>query len=338
MTAATWYILMATMVVVALDVSGVRRSSFLTQRVDLPVSEALAAHTSSVAQTPVRELGPTRSAAVVTGIAFGRTDAFTERDRQVFRASGLWHLVAASGQNVALVVALCVFAATGIGGGRSIALITALMLVPLYVCAVGGGASIVRAGVTCEICTVAWLAGRRVDVRHVTAVAAFVIILLWPGAWRGLGFQLSFVCVIALMLWGSRATDALEAFGLPTACAAGVSATAICTLATAPVLMATVGRAPMLGGITNLVAVPTASFVLVAALPASLLASVMPGIAHVVLVASAVGGSVIVACAEVGARIPAASTTSPIVGYGVPLAGLMFAERERIARLGMRLR
>ena len=88
---------------------------------------------------------------------FRRTEHVPPADQEAFLASGLWHLLAASGQNIALVASCCVLLARGLRAGRTTGAVLGLLAVPAYVVIVGGGASIVRAGIMGELALVAWL-------------------------------------------------------------------------------------------------------------------------------------------------------------------------------------
>ena len=163
--------------------------------VDLPVPTALDGGVERLRSVPLAAIGDPDAAAVASGVIFGRTEHVWAQDEEAFLASGLWHLLAASGQNVALVAGCCLLLARVLGAGRVAGVGLALVAIPGYVLVVGGGASIVRAGAMAELALVAWLAGRLPHVRELLLVAAATICWLWPGAHRGLGMQPSFACV-----------------------------------------------------------------------------------------------------------------------------------------------
>ena len=90
---------------------------------------------------------PGPEAALARGMVLGQDEAIAEGVREDFRQSGLAHLLAVSGQNVMLLVALALpfLAAGGVGPrARGVAL---LLLVALYVPLAGAGPSLQRAGV-----------------------------------------------------------------------------------------------------------------------------------------------------------------------------------------------
>ena len=306
--------------------------------VTVPMPTALQEPIERLRSVPLVRIDDSRAAAVASGVVFGRTDHVAPVDEQAFLDSGLWHLLAASGQNIALVAACCVLLARACGAGRTTGGVLALGAIPLYVLVVGGGASIVRAGFMGELMLVAWLAGRVADARHLLIVAAATICWTWPGAHRGLGMQLSFACVAALIAWASPATNALRERGVPTWLAAGLSATLLCSLATAPLLVLRTGGAPLTGIVANVVAVPIAACLLVLGLAGAFMSLAAPavglgGIADVAMSPAAVLASMLVRIAARAAALPAAQTGSVVVAVAVPvLVVALVLGRKRFAR------
>ena len=83
--------------------------------------------------------------AVLAGIVLGEDEGLSEDLRDDFRASGLFHLLAVSGQNVALVAGGALLAWL-VGVSRWLGELGALAAIGGYVLAVGWQPSIVRAG------------------------------------------------------------------------------------------------------------------------------------------------------------------------------------------------
>ncbi|MCW2956318.1 MAG: fold metallo-hydrolase [Thermoleophilia bacterium] len=305
--------------------------------VPLPVPEALEGPLGRLRATVVAGIDDPRAGSVASGVVFGRTEHVMAADEQAFLESGLWHLLAASGQNVALVAACSVLLARACGGSRLHGACIGIAAVPMYVLVVGGGASIVRAGIMGELALLAWLVGRIGDVWQFLLVAASLICWFAPGAHRSLGMQLSFACVIALITWASPLTAAIRARGVPAWLAGGVAVTLLCSVSTAPILALRTGAAPLTGIVANLLAVPLAGCILVVGLAASLLVAAgdvvgvtQPG----ALAMRAVGllASVLLDIAHRAAGLPAAQTTSRVLSVGVPLAALVWWLGRRRAR------
>ena len=265
---------------------------------------------------PLVSIDDPAASAIASGVIFGRTEHVTAVDEAAFLDSGLWHLLAASGQNIALVAGGCLVLARVLGRGRVAGAVLALLAIPSYVLVVGGGASIVRAGLMGELVLVAWLAGRLPDARHLIVVAAAAITWLWPGAHRGLGMQLSFACVAALAWLAVSWTRWLHERGVPMWLAGAVSASVICSAATAPILVLRTGAAPVSGIAANILAVPLAGLLLVVGLVGSLLAAAagaagLPGVAPALLQPAGLLAGILGSIARRAADWPAAQTSFP---------------------------
>ena len=221
-------------------------------------------HDSALARLGAgRDPSPRR--ALVAGVTLGDTSGMPLADRESFRASGLYHLVAVSGQNVALVVifALACLAVMGVIGAP--ARVAAIALTLVYVLVTGAGPSIVRAGVAGGLVSVAWLASRPVARWHLVACGAVVVLALNPLDLFNPGFQLSFAAVCAIFLVAPRLTGLLGQ-------AAAVSVA--CTLVTTPIAWWHFGRLAPLSVPANLLALPAVAPLLVSGLTAIVLGSV----------------------------------------------------------------
>ena len=161
---------------------------------------------------------PPPEAALARGMVLGQDEAIAEGVRDDFRASGLAHLLAVSGQNVMLLVALALplLAVAGLGPrGRGVAL---LGLVVLYVPLAGSGPSLQRAGVMGAAGIAAMTLSRPASRWYALLLAAAATLALNPRAWEDPGWQLSFAAVVGILCLGvplgrafSRAADGLVA-------------------------------------------------------------------------------------------------------------------------------
>src|SRR5437899_1188754 len=84
---------------------------------------------------------------IVEGVVLGDDAGLSDGLRRDFRASGLYHLLAVSGQNVALVAGSALFVAWLVGLPRLVGHAGALGAIGAYVLAVGAQPSVVRAAV-----------------------------------------------------------------------------------------------------------------------------------------------------------------------------------------------
>jgi competence protein ComEC len=208
------------------------------------------------AQTVLRTGVPPPQGALLRGMALGDDAALPDRVRDEFRASGLSHLVAASGQNVMLLAALVLAVAAVLGLGLRARLVLVMVAIALYVPLAGGGPSIQRAGVMGAAAVVAVLAGRPAARWHALLLATAVTLALNPRAIEDVGWQLSFAAVVAILVLAGRVRDGLVRRGLPRGLAEATALTGAATLGTAPLIAAHFGQASLVSLPANVLAAP----------------------------------------------------------------------------------
>ena len=174
-------------------------------------------------------------AAVLEGVVLGEDNGLSDELRQRFRASGLYHLLAVSGQNVLLVAGSTLVLAWLLGVPRVLAELCALAAICAYVLAVGAQPSVIRAGVAGALGSLAWLTARAADRWHVLLVGAIVLLGWNPYALLDAGFQFSFAAVIAIFLLVPRLERFLEGYPLGKPLRTAVAVSGACGLATAPI-------------------------------------------------------------------------------------------------------
>jgi competence protein ComEC len=219
-----------------------RPSRFLVVGIAAVVALALA-HRDQVRDRAEDGLGrgmPAREAGLARGFVLGeaeRIDATTVED---FRRAGLSHLLAVSGQNVALLALLAMPLLASFGIPLRARLVWILGAIVVYVPLAGAGPSILRAGVMGGISVLATLAGRRSSRLYALALAAVVTLAVDPGIATDVGWQLSFAAVLGILALASplRAALALRigARGWRGALVEGAAVTVAATLATAPLI------------------------------------------------------------------------------------------------------
>jgi competence protein ComEC len=193
---------------------------------------------------------------VIEGVVLGDEQGLSEQLRQRFRSSGLYHLLAVSGQNVVLVAGGAVAIAWLLGIPRWLGQLAALLSIGGYVLAVGAQPSVVRAGVAGALVSLAWLASRPADRWYFLLVGALTLLAWNPYDLLDAGFQLSFAAVAAIFVLVPRAQRRLEGYPLPRMLADTLAVSAACGLATAPVLWLQFHAVPLLTVPANALAAP----------------------------------------------------------------------------------
>src|SRR5919202_1786421 len=219
---------------------------------------------------------PPPEAALLRGMVLGQDEALSDAMRDDFQATGLTHLVAASGQNVMLLCALVFGASALLGIGLRARLGLALGLIALYVPLAGGGASIQRAGVMGAAGIAAALAGRPASRWYALLLAAAVTLALNPRAAEDVGWQLSFAAVAAIMVLATPVREGLRRRGVPSAAAEAVALTLAASIGTAPLIALHFDRTSVVSLPANLLAAPAVAPVMWLGMAAATVGQVSP--------------------------------------------------------------
>jgi len=143
---------------------------------------------------------PPDEAAVVTSMALGSYVGLPARLLSNFTRTGTLHLLAASGFNCAVLIAVFGFVLVRLGKQpRKQAHPALILILVFYMLMVGAKPSIVRATVMATLMLLGVLVNRPGDVLNLLFAAAIVILAINPADIFDVSFQLSFAAVLALI-------------------------------------------------------------------------------------------------------------------------------------------
>ena len=254
---------------------------------------------------------PPPQGALARGMVLGQDATLSAGIREDFRATGLSHLVAASGANVLLLATLVLAIGAAIGLGLSGRLLLALVLVAAYVPLAGGGPSIQRAGVMGAAGLVAALAGRPASRWYALALAAALTLGLSPRAAEDPGWQLSFAAVVALLALVPSLAARLRRGGLPRGLAEATALTAAATVGTAPLIALHFERLSLVSLPANVLAAPAVAAVMWLGTIAAALGQLAPGLAAPIAAAMAMPLGYLTWLADRAAALPFAELAVP---------------------------
>jgi len=191
---------------------------------------------------------PPASAALLGGLLLGERTGLPPDIDEAFRRAGVYHVLAVSGFNVALLAAavwaLCSLARVG----RRLAAIVAIVVVIGFALVVGPQPSVLRAAVMAVLVLAAVLLERDPSVTNSLALAALAILAVRPGDLFDPGFQLSFAATLGIVVAPLPRSVVLGALG----------ASAAAQLAVLPITLAHFNQLSTVGLVANLGVVPLA--------------------------------------------------------------------------------
>jgi competence protein ComEC len=247
---------------------------------------------------------------VIAGIVLGEDEGLSDELRDRFRASGLYHVLAVSGQNVALLAGGVLLLAWLAGVPRWVGQLVVLATIAAYVLAVGLQPSVVRAGVAGALASLAWLASRPRD-RWYFLLAGAVALLAWnPYNLLEPGFQLSFTAVAAIFVAVARLERRMEGYPVPAALAAVVAVSVACGAATAPVVWFHFHAIPLYTVLANALGTIVVAPILALGLTAAAVHPVWPAGAEAVAWVNGWLAAYLAGVARAVGGLPAAQLTS----------------------------
>lgn len=259
---------------------------------------------------------PERPAQLLPGLAIGDTSTMSAVVRDEFRTTGLTHLTAVSGANVAIVCG-AVFGVVGLlrGGPRARVVWSAIALVG-FVVLVRPSPSVLRAAVMGAVGLAAVLAGRQRSAVPALAAAVIGLLLVDPALGTDPGFALSVLATGALVLLAPGWVRGMRAAGVPPGVAEALAVPAAAHLVTAPVVAGLSGQVSLVAVVANLLAGPAVAPATVLGVLAALASTVSPALAW--MLAWLAGPSVrwLVWVAHWGAGIPGAAVDWPAGALG----------------------
>lgn len=189
-----------------------------------------------------------------------------------FRGSGLSHLLAVSGQNVAFVLVLVGPILQRLR--LTPRLVVTLAVLTFFALVTRFEPSVLRATAMAGCAAVSVTMGREADSRRMLATAVIALLIVDPLIAGQLAFQLSVAATTGILLLSSRIANVIPG---PRSLASAVGVTVAAQLAVAPLLIPTFGGMPVSALVANILAAPMAGPVVVWGLPAGLVAGVVGG-------------------------------------------------------------
>ena len=213
---------------------------------------------------------PEEQRSLYLGLVLGDDRGQSEILKFRFQASGLSHLLAVSGQNVAFLLAVAAPVLRRMP--LRLQVFFGVLLLTMFAIVTRGEPSVLRAAVMAAIALSSVAAGRLASGLRILSMTIIVLVITDPLLVHSIGFQLSIAATAGLLVMARPLADRLPGpawFRLPLA------VTLAAQIATAPVLVALAGGIPAVATPANLLAVPAAGLVMMLGVTAGLAAGLI---------------------------------------------------------------
>jgi competence protein ComEC len=241
--------------------------------------------------------------ALLAGFLLGDTRSVPHQVEERFRAAGLTHLTAVSGENVAFVLALCApllrrFRLFGrFAGGAAVLVLFGTMT--------RWEPSVLRAVAMAAIGLLAGYLGRPADGLRVLALAAIALLVVDPFLLHSVGFLLSCAASLGIAVLAGPIAARLPG---PAWAREVLGVTAAAQVAVAPVLIPVFGSMPLVSLPANLVAVPLAAPLTMWGLASGVVGGALrpfaPQVASLLTIPSAALLHALLTVADLASRVP----------------------------------
>lgn len=284
---------------------------------------------------------PQEEAALFEGIVLGKTDMLDESIKLDFSNSGLSHIMAVSGMNVAFIIMPLeyIYNKLRMKKGISTAITTVILLV--FTIMTGASSSVVRAVIMSLVLLVGKLINKQADVLTSLAFSALLILLYNPISIFDIGFQLSYGATISLIIFYPKIKEMLKF--MPKFLQDTVAVTLSAQIGVTPIIVYYFNKFSFVSLFSNIPAAPLAGIILLLGLITAIFgqvhiifAKILSGLNYFLL-------KVLILIAEKSVEIPYSTVSIPtpkwysIALYYFIITALIFLWKPIKERVNMKL-
>ncbi|WP_239146047.1 ComEC/Rec2 family competence protein [Actinoplanes couchii] len=266
---------------------------------------------------------PDDSGGLLPGLVVGDTSRLDPGLEEDFRTTGMTHLTAVSGTNVAIVVGVVLFVVRRAGAGPVLCAVLCAVALAGFVILARPSPSVIRAAAMGAIGLLGLATGRPRAAVPALAAGAAVLLIADPELASDPGFALSVLATAGLLLIAPVWRDGLRRRGCPAGVAEALAVPAAAQIACGPVVAAISGTVSLVAMPANLVAVPAIAPATLFGVTAAVLSPVWPAAAEFAAWIGHWPTEWLVLIAHLGARVPAGALPWPGGAFGGVLLALL---------------
>ncbi|WP_033340066.1 ComEC/Rec2 family competence protein [Catenuloplanes japonicus] len=274
---------------------------------------------------------------LLPGLVVGDTSRLDPAVEEDFRTTGMTHLCAVSGANIAIVIGCVLFLLRRVRAGPRLSVVLAAGALIGFVILARPSPSVVRAGVMGAIALVALATSRPRSAVPALATTIVVLVVADPELAGDAGFALSVLATGGLLVFAGRWRDGLRRMGVPGGLAEALAVPAAAQVTCGPVIAGLSGTVSLVAVPANLLAAPAVAPATVLGVITAVVSPIWPDGAALTAWAGGWPARWLVLVARYGALVPSGSVPWPggVTG-GLLLAALtvamLLAFRRRWAR------
>lgn len=229
------------------------------------------------------ELFPQNQAGILNGMLIGETNSISKDVIEDFKESGITHLLAVSGSNVAMVIVISKLLFSRLFGKKYSQFFVIIFII-LFVLISGASPSVLRAGLMAILDIVAGILVKKSNSFNNLFFSAFIIFLLNPFSLINVGFILSFAGTIGILTLSEPIQKVLQKFIKSEMILENASVTLSAQIFLLPIIAYFFNTVSIVSIFTNLFVLPIASILTVAGLITFIISLICFPIANIISV------------------------------------------------------
>ncbi|MCG7274855.1 ComEC/Rec2 family competence protein [Corynebacterium afermentans] len=264
---------------------------------------------------------------LIPGMVLGDVSLQPATEQQMYIDTGLSHLSAVSGANIAIVATFATVAAAAIGAGLRGRIAASAVALLVYAALVGPEPSVLRASVSGLVGLVAVLASRQAEPIHALCLSVVGLVLVDSDLAVHYGFALSVAATAGIVALYPLLYRALAVTVWPDILVRALAVAVAADLATMPIVALMAGRVSLVSVGANVLVAPVVGPVTVLGLVAAVCSLLPGGLEVPVLWCVEPLAWWVHTVARVGAGLPSATVSATpltaLVAYGWVVAGFL---------------
>ncbi len=199
---------------------------------------------------------PPQQAGLLNGMLIGYREGLSDEVREAFSESGLMHVMAVSGANVAFLIAPVALLLKLLRVRKKAANLMIIAFLNLFVCVTGFEPSVLRAVFMACVLLVSALLYREPDVYSAVSVSCIIMLVINPCMLFNIGFQLSYAATMGIVMLYKNISKLISCRFLPKKVADILGATLAAQAGVLPITLIHFNRVSLISILPNVLVAP----------------------------------------------------------------------------------